>query len=55
MDVVVQAVPQLASGLTITAFISIGAAIVAIGAAFSAGLARLSRLRAVRWLATAYI
>lgn len=48
-------IPPLADGLVITIELTLGAAVIAIGAAFVAGVGRLSRHRWLRYPAIAYI
>ena len=48
-------VPPLLAGARVTVEITAGASLLALALAFPAGLARMSRARAVRWTATAYI
>jgi len=55
MDELLGLFPPLLEGLAVTLQITFGAAVLAVPLALAAGLARLSRLRAVRAVATVYV
>ena len=55
MNDIFDTLAPLLAGLTVTLQITAGAAAVALAAAFTAGLARLSRRRLLRWPAAVYV
>jgi polar amino acid transport system permease protein len=55
MSLLLDILPPLLQGLVVTVELTVASAVLAMAIAFLAGLARLSRFRAVRWAALAYI